>query len=153
MAKNNNAAGGSAQAQDATDKAQGSAAPQGVITIGFSGGLVGQLAAGPKAFSTGSVGYYVNGKLMRTADGVGIPATPVTVKFSGNAILESELVGAPREFSTGSKGWYVSGKLLMTSGSKIQVGMNLILVGSKDGTGDGSKVQVGGNLAIIGSKK
>jgi hypothetical protein len=45
------------------------------------------------------------------------------------------LVAEPREFSTGSFGWYVNGKATITVDGKtipVQVGMNLIVVGSKD---------------------
>jgi hypothetical protein len=45
------------------------------------------------------------------------------------------MVGDPREFSTGSFGWYVNGKATITVDGKpvsVQVGMNLIVVGSKD---------------------
>jgi hypothetical protein len=45
------------------------------------------------------------------------------------------MIGEAREFSTGSFGWYVNGKAtLMVDGKalSVQVGMNLIVVGSKD---------------------
>jgi hypothetical protein len=45
------------------------------------------------------------------------------------------LEAAPREFGTGSFGWYVNGKAsVVVDGKKlpIQVGMNLIVVGSKE---------------------
>lgn len=45
------------------------------------------------------------------------------------------MVADPREFSTGSFGWYVNGKANLTVDGKnisVQVGMNLIVVGSKD---------------------
>ncbi len=41
----------------------------------------------------------------------------------------------PREFSTGSFGWYVNGKATQIVDGKtlsVQVGMNLIVVGSKE---------------------
>jgi hypothetical protein len=41
----------------------------------------------------------------------------------------------PREFSTGSFGWYFNGKAPIVVDGKtvqVQVGMNLIVVGSKD---------------------
>jgi hypothetical protein len=41
----------------------------------------------------------------------------------------------PREFSTGSFGWYYNGKAPITVDGKtlqVQVGLNLIVVGSKD---------------------
>ena len=45
------------------------------------------------------------------------------------------MVAEPREFSTGSFGWYVNGKASLTVDGKsvsVQVGMNLIVVGSKE---------------------
>ncbi len=45
------------------------------------------------------------------------------------------LVAEPREFSTGSFGWYVNGKATLVVDGKslsVQVGMNLIVVGSKE---------------------
>jgi hypothetical protein len=45
------------------------------------------------------------------------------------------MVAEPREFSTGSFGWYVNGKANLNVDGKnvsVQVGMNLIVVGSKD---------------------
>jgi hypothetical protein len=48
------------------------------------------------------------------------------------------MVAEPREFSTGSFGWYVNGKASLTVDGKslsVQVGMNLIVVGSKEAKG------------------
>ena len=45
------------------------------------------------------------------------------------------MIAEPREFSTGSFGWYVNGKATQVVDGKtlsVQVGMNLIVVGSKD---------------------
>ncbi|MFI5291016.1 MAG: hypothetical protein ACHQ17_15255 [Polyangia bacterium] len=45
------------------------------------------------------------------------------------------MIAEPREFSTGSFGWYVNGKAQLTVDGKsvsVQVGMNLIVVGSKE---------------------
>ena len=45
------------------------------------------------------------------------------------------MIAEPREFSTGSFGWYVNAKAPITVDGKklsVQVGMNLIVVGSKD---------------------
>jgi hypothetical protein len=53
----------------------------------------------------------------------------------GNATLSAE----PREFSTGSFGWYVNGKTVIEIDGKqvpVQVGMNLIVVGSKEAKDD-----------------
>lgn len=45
------------------------------------------------------------------------------------------MVAEPREFSTGSFGWYLNGKASLVVDGKnlsVQVGMNLIVVGSKE---------------------
>jgi hypothetical protein len=50
------------------------------------------------------------------------------------------MVAEPREFSTGSFGWYVNGKAQLTVDGKnvsVQVGMNLIVVGSKEAKAPG----------------
>ena len=57
-------------------------------------------------------------------------AQPLKIDING-----SPMVAEPREFSTGSFGWYVNGKANQIIDGKsisIQVGMNLIVVGSKE---------------------
>jgi hypothetical protein len=57
-------------------------------------------------------------------------AQPLTFDLGG-----FPLSAEPREFSTGSFGWYVNAKAPVVVDGKslqIQVGMNLIVVGSKD---------------------
>ncbi len=57
-------------------------------------------------------------------------AEPLKIEMAG-----ATLVAEPREFSTGSFGWYLNTKSPVTIDGKvcqIQVGMNLIVVGSKD---------------------
>jgi hypothetical protein len=57
-------------------------------------------------------------------------AEPLKIDVGG-----STLIAEPREFSTGSFGWYVNSKTTVTVDGKplsIQVGMNLIVVGSKE---------------------
>jgi hypothetical protein len=57
-------------------------------------------------------------------------AEPIKIDIGG-----SMLIAEPREFSTGSFGWYVNGKASLTVDGKAvatQVGMNLIIVGSKE---------------------
>lgn len=57
-------------------------------------------------------------------------AEPIKIELNGYP-----LTAEPREFSTGSFGWYFNGKAPVTVDGKtlsIQVGMNLIVVGSKD---------------------
>ena len=57
-------------------------------------------------------------------------AKPITIDLGGHPITAE-----PREFSTGSFGWYVNAKSPIKVDGKrlsVQVGMNLIVVGSKD---------------------
>ncbi len=64
-------------------------------------------------------------------------AEPLKIDIGGQT-----LVAEPREFSTGSFGWYVNSKTTVTVDGKplsIQVGMNLIVVGSKEAKADKSE--------------
>lgn len=57
-------------------------------------------------------------------------AEPLKIDING-----FPMTAEPREFSTGSFGWYVNGKATQTVAGKtiqVQVGMNLIVVGSKE---------------------
>ncbi len=57
-------------------------------------------------------------------------AQPVEVIINGNT-LSAEV----KEFATGSLGWYLNAKTSIEVGGKkvsVQIGMNLIIVGSKD---------------------
>ena len=57
-------------------------------------------------------------------------AQPLEIELAG-----TKLIAEPREFSTGSFGWYLNTKSPVTVDGKVcqvQVGMNLIVVGSKD---------------------
>ena len=56
-------------------------------------------------------------------------------------IGNSELIADKREFSTGSFGWYVNQKATITVDGKalsVQVGSNLIVVGSKEAAKEGA---------------
>lgn len=58
-------------------------------------------------------------------------AEPLKLDLGNGQILTAE----PREFSTGSFGWYVNQKASITVDGKtlsVQVGSNLIVVGSKE---------------------
>ena len=58
-------------------------------------------------------------------------AVPLTVKIGDTAVL----VAAPKHFSTGSFGWYAGDKTVVVIDGvpvKVQVGLNLTVVGSKD---------------------
>lgn len=57
-------------------------------------------------------------------------AEPLKIEVNGFPVTAE-----PREFSTGSFGWYFNGKAPIQVDGKtvqVQVGMNLIVVGSKD---------------------
>jgi hypothetical protein len=62
-------------------------------------------------------------------------AEPLKIDING-----FPMIAEPREFSTGSFGWYVNGKATQVVGGKtlsVQVGMNLIVVGSKESKPEG----------------
>jgi hypothetical protein len=71
-------------------------------------------------------------------------AEPLKFEVGGTTLFAE-----PREFSTGSFGWYLNGKATVNIDGKnvpVQVGMNLIVIGSKEapkdgggGTGSGSE--------------
>lgn len=57
-------------------------------------------------------------------------AKPITIDLGGHPVTAE-----PREFSTGSFGWYVNAKSPIEVDGKrlsIQIGMNMIVVGSKE---------------------
>jgi hypothetical protein len=57
-------------------------------------------------------------------------AEPLKVDIAG-----STMTAEPRDFATGSFGWYLSGKVTVNVDGKpvsVQVGANLIVVGSKE---------------------
>lgn len=43
-----------------------------------------------------------------------------------------KLLAQPKEFSTGSYGYFLSGKVVI-DGKRCQVGMNMVIIGSKNG--------------------
>jgi len=62
-------------------------------------------------------------------------AEPLKIEINGQSVIAE-----PREFSTGSFGWYVNSKSSVAIDGKnvtIQVGMNLIVVGSKEAAKEG----------------
>ncbi len=64
-------------------------------------------------------------------------AEPLKIDIAGHVVIAD-----PREFSTGSFGWYVNSKAPVTIDGKtvsVQIGMNLIVVGSKDLAGGKDK--------------
>jgi hypothetical protein len=59
-------------------------------------------------------------------------AEPLKVTINGQ-----EMLADVKQFSTGSFGWYMSGKTVVSVAGKnvsVQIGMNLIVVGSKEAT-------------------
>jgi hypothetical protein len=57
-------------------------------------------------------------------------AEPMKVTINGQ-----EMLAEVKEFATGSFGWYMNGKTVVQIDGKaasVQIGMNLIIVGSKD---------------------
>lgn len=57
-------------------------------------------------------------------------AKPLEVMVNGDKLLAEV-----REFSTGSLGWFLTGKVLVNVGgvpTKVQVGLNLTVIGSKE---------------------
>jgi hypothetical protein len=57
-------------------------------------------------------------------------AEPMKVIINGQ-----EMLAEVKEFATGSFGWYMNGKTVVQIDGKaasVQIGMNLIIVGSKD---------------------
>lgn len=64
-------------------------------------------------------------------------AEPLNISINGQPITAEA-----REFSTGSFGWYVNTKTTVNIDGKnvtVQVGMNLIVVGSKEAKKDGGE--------------
>ena len=59
-------------------------------------------------------------------------AEPLKVTINGQ-----DMLAEVKQFSTGSFGWYMSGKTVVSVAGKnvsVQIGMNLIVVGSKEAT-------------------
>jgi len=62
-------------------------------------------------------------------------ATPIVVKISAPGLPEQEYTLSPREFETGSLGWNLSDKMRVKIDGvdvAVQIGLNLIVVGSKE---------------------
>jgi len=57
-------------------------------------------------------------------------AEPLKISINGQ-----EMLAEVKAFATGSFGWYLNGKTVVTVDGKavsVQIGMNMIIVGSKD---------------------
>jgi len=123
------------------------------LTVNVNGQTV---LAGPKHLSTGSFGWYGNGKLILDA------ATCRKADWQQAALsvsLNDELAGvaSSKQFSTGSVGWYLGQKIVI-DGVRCQLGLSLIVVKSKELPSNavvGSKVtvQVGLTVTVIDSKQ
>lgn len=62
-------------------------------------------------------------------------ASPIAVKFEVGGQVVSHQVAMPRTFESGSLGWYTGDKMTVEIDGvpvKVQVGLNLTVVGSKD---------------------
>ncbi|MCU1276893.1 MAG: hypothetical protein JWM53_439 [bacterium] len=76
-------------------------------------------------------------------------AEPLKLDLGNGQTLTAE----PREFSTGSFGWYVNQKATITVDGKsltVQVGSNLIVVGSKEAAKAGGAAESGGGESAGG---
>lgn len=103
-----------------------------------------------KDFSTGSVGWYLNGKLQVECDG---HLRPLLI-----TVADRPIHAVPKEFGSGKHGWFANGKLLyqLPDGTivQVQVGINLTIIKSEvTGVPNGiADVQIGGNFTVVGSK-
>lgn len=112
------------------------------VNVNNSGTVVGDY----RTFSTGSKGWYANGKV---AIAIGASRQPLNVLVDGQVILAQ-----PRPMSDkGNFGWYASGKVTI-DGQKSQVGINITACKCEGVEPLNTTVtcQVGGNIIIIGSK-
>lgn len=74
--------------------------------------------------------------------GEGAPKCPVSrEKFNSSAmplvvsLAGKQVIASPKQFSTGSMGWYCGDKIIVEIDGvpvKVQVGLNLTIVGSKE---------------------
>jgi hypothetical protein len=62
----------------------------------------------------------------------GLQAFRATAKAVEVTIDGQKLLAQPKEFSTGSYGYFLSGKVVL-DGKRCQVGMNVVIIGSKNG--------------------
>lgn len=100
--------------------------------------------AEPRTFSTGSVGWYVNGKCDPEMDAPYVDADVYDAQGNHIALFDA----AAKEKSSGKTGWYYGGKcyLPVSTGSvRVQVGYNVTI--GRDGRG-----QIGINLTVVRSK-
>lgn len=107
----------------------------------------GSVQATTKEFSTGSKGWYANGKVSIPV-GASMPAIPVTI--CGQALIAYPKDGPS---ASGNFGWYANGKVVI-DGHKVQVGINITACKCNGIRPVNTTVsaQVGGNLIIVGSK-
>lgn len=99
-----------------------------------------------KQFSTGSDGFYSNGK-------VALPAKFESITFElkdGDDVVAAFML-PKKSFSTGSTGYWNGGKMALETGM-YQLQVSLIGIGSKTGKWDGRSCQMSVQLVRIGSK-
>ena len=109
-----------------------------------------------KEFNTGSLGWYVNGKVsIQLAGGI----KPMVLTIAGMPLIaEARAAGNP--FSSGKQGWHANGKVQvqLADGTQhtCQVGANLTIINSDENppqANDLVEVQVGINITVVGSKE
>jgi hypothetical protein len=115
------------------------------------------IVATARRFSTGSMGWYLNGKVNVTVpagitkDDFGLRATPIRVTIGGQT-FEAK----PSLFGTGSLGWVLNAKVTV-NGHAVQIsGLRITIVKSKENPNVESglvKAQVGANIVAVGSKE
>ncbi len=113
------------------------------VSIGSFGSIKGDL----RTFSTGSKGWYVNGKCHIE---VGAEMEPITLTIEGQT-LTANPKAKPSE--SGNFGWYANGKITI-DGQRCQVGINITACKCEGvrPTNTIVNAQCGGNLIIVGSK-
>lgn len=113
-------------------------ATAGSVKVGVNGNVADCPA---REFSTGSVGWNFSNKVL-------VPAAKTT-EYLTVQVGDNRVSAAPKHFQSGKKGWYYGGKMVV-NGHNVQAGMNLVII--EDGT-DNVRVQVGINLTVLKSKE
>lgn len=115
-----------------------------VLELRGKHGLISVQSASFREFKSTSHGYNFSGAVtVAPSNAEGLTATLKTAEGETMAVFPM----VAKEFSTGSCGFYGGGKV-----DGFQVGINLVLRGSKDGKRDGTTYQLGGNAVLIGSQ-
>ena len=115
-----------------------------VLEIRSKHGLIAVQSASFREFKSTSHGYNFSGAVTvapSNADGM-----TATLKTADGEVMATFGLAA-KEFTTGSVGFYGGGKV-----DGFQVGVNLVLRGSKEGKRDGTIYQLSCNAVLIGSQ-